>query len=156
MKYTLNRTCFACPEQYDLEDDDGNCVAYFRLRHGSFTVDCPDYGGVRVYMASPKGDGIFEEDERNHYLNEAFKAIAKHYGVSHIEVEEFSHTSKYVVAYMSFLDNDLHQKVVYAESERDALLTVLDTFDFTDVQNIEDIKNIAFDADIVVSVICID
>lgn len=64
--------CFACPEQYDVFDDVGNQVAYCRLRHGTFTVECPDVGGDLVYSSSSMdGDGTFHELERSHYLREA-------------------------------------------------------------------------------------
>ncbi|MFI3217620.1 MAG: hypothetical protein QX189_00645 [Methylococcales bacterium] len=79
MNIKLIRTCFACPEQYDAEDEEGKTVGYLRLRHGNFTVQCPDVGGTLVYQASPKGDGIFEEDEQEFYLNEALSAINKYY-----------------------------------------------------------------------------
>ena len=37
-------TCGACPEQYDAFDGERQ-VGYLRLRHGHFTVTCPDVGG---------------------------------------------------------------------------------------------------------------
>ena len=73
---TLKRTCFACPEQYDAFIGDIQ-VGYLRLRHGYFRVDYPDCGGKTIYVASPKGDGMFEEDELEYYLEEAKKAILK-------------------------------------------------------------------------------
>jgi len=72
--YTLVRTCTACPEQYDVFKE-GVQVGYLRLRHGYFRADAPDCGGVTVYEAEPNGDGMFEVDERDHYLEEAIKAI---------------------------------------------------------------------------------
>lgn len=70
----LKKTCNACPEQYDAFLD-GKMVGYLRLRHGSFTVQCPGYDGRLVYSATPRGDGIFEHDERDFYLRHAVKAI---------------------------------------------------------------------------------
>lgn len=70
----LKMTCGACPEQYDAFLD-GKQVGYLRLRHGYFRVDYPDCGGETIYEAEPKGDGFFENDERDFYLNEAKKAI---------------------------------------------------------------------------------
>ena len=69
--YKLELTCTACPEQYDVYDNEGNQVAYPRLRHGSFTATCPDVGGEQVFHAYPEGDGIFNDNERLHFLNEA-------------------------------------------------------------------------------------
>jgi hypothetical protein len=69
-------TCPSCPEQYDALID-GEKVGYLRLRHGRFYVECPECGGDRVFVAEPKGDGMFDEDEREHYLTLAAKAIHK-------------------------------------------------------------------------------
>ena len=71
----LERTSFACPEQYDVFDENDNQVGYLRLRHGNFRVDYPNCGGKVIYDAHPNGDGIFEEDEREHYLDMAKLAI---------------------------------------------------------------------------------
>ena len=71
----LIRTCYACPEQYDVLDEDHNVVGYLRLRHGFFRVDYPRCGDETIYEAYPKGDGSFEYDERKFYLTEAIKAI---------------------------------------------------------------------------------
>lgn len=70
----LVETCGACPEQYDAFID-GKLVGYLRLRHGHFTVHCPWAGGEEVYSAQPKGDGIFESDEREKHLTEAVEVI---------------------------------------------------------------------------------
>jgi hypothetical protein len=72
----LKRTCYACPEQYDAWMN-GKAVGYLRLRHGAFTVFCPNAPGEMVYEASPKGDGQFEDDEREAYLNSATLAIKR-------------------------------------------------------------------------------
>ena len=70
----LVQTCGACPEQYDVFLHD-NQIGYLRLRHGSFTADYPDAGGSLVYSASPNGDGIFEDAEREFYITQAVMAI---------------------------------------------------------------------------------
>lgn len=75
--YDLYRTCGACPEQYDVYKD-GVKVGYLRLRHGWFYAATPDCTGKRIYEARPKGDGIFEDDEREMYLTEAVNAIEEH------------------------------------------------------------------------------
>lgn len=67
----------ACPEDYNAYLD-GKQVAYLRLRHGSFTVRCPDGGGDVVYSGNPKGDGIFDDDEeRQLFLQRVVNAIIK-------------------------------------------------------------------------------
>lgn len=76
--YRLDRTCLACPEQYDVFAGDLQ-VAYFRLRHGRFRVDVPDCGGETIYEASPEGDGIFTDNERMRYLTEAITAVQTYY-----------------------------------------------------------------------------
>jgi hypothetical protein len=77
--YRLKQTCSACPEQYDVFDDLGQQVAYFRLRHGGFRVDVPDCGGETIYTANPNGDGIFDREERVRYLTEAVLAVQEYY-----------------------------------------------------------------------------
>ena len=71
------RTCFACPEQYDVYKGEEQ-VAYVRLRHGHLTVDVPDAGGDCILDANPKGDGIFDNDERESYLQEIANKIHDH------------------------------------------------------------------------------
>ena len=73
--YKLEMTCRACPEQYDVYDDEGTQVAYLRLRHGSFTACCPDVGGAFVFQAYPIGDGRFNNEERIKYLREAISKV---------------------------------------------------------------------------------
>lgn len=75
LNIVLKETCGACPEQYEAFLD-GKQVGYLRLRHGHFRVDYPDCGGETIYDAYPKGDGIFESEERDFYLTEAKKAIS--------------------------------------------------------------------------------
>jgi len=70
-KFRLVQTCGACPEQYDVYLGDRE-VGYMRLRHGYFYAECL---GETVYEAHPRGDGIFEYEERDHYLNAACRAI---------------------------------------------------------------------------------
>ena len=72
----LIQTCGAWPEQYDAYNGD-RLVGYLRLRHGTFTVDCPTPGGETVYTAQPNGDGIFDHDERDYYLRFAVDAIQR-------------------------------------------------------------------------------
>ena len=72
--YKFVLTCIACPESYDVFDPEGNQVAYMRLKHGKFSVSCPDYGGDTVYQARPKGDGIYADHERIAYLRDGIHA----------------------------------------------------------------------------------
>lgn len=74
--YELVRTCYMMPEQYDVLKD-GKQVGYLRLRHGEFYASCPDCCDNIVYEAEPNGDGIFDDDERDHYLAEAIAAVDK-------------------------------------------------------------------------------
>lgn len=70
----LQKTCNACPEQYDAFIGDEQ-IGYFRLRHGQFRVDAGDCGGPTVYEAEPIGDGIFDDDEREGFLNAGIDAL---------------------------------------------------------------------------------
>lgn len=69
----LVQTCGACPEQYDMYLD-GRNVGYFRLRHGYFRAEYVPTNET-VFSGEPKGDGIFECDERDFWLKSAIKAI---------------------------------------------------------------------------------
>ena len=69
--FRLAQTCGGCPESYDVWRD-GHLVGGLRLRHGTFSAWC---GDELVYTAEPRGDGIFEEGERDRYLTEACRAI---------------------------------------------------------------------------------
>ncbi|MDE4914815.1 hypothetical protein [Methylobacterium sp. 092160098-2] len=74
MTIKLVKTCTAYPEQYDAYEN-GERVGYLRLRHGHFRVDCPVSGGETVFRAEPRGDGMFEDDERDFHLTCAVLAI---------------------------------------------------------------------------------
>ena len=67
-RIVLIQTCMACPEQYDAYIDDVK-VAYLRLRHGYFYVQMPYDSENKIYEAYPAGDGLFEDWERELYLN---------------------------------------------------------------------------------------
>lgn len=74
------RTCYACPEQYDVHYDN-ELVGYVRLRHGYLYCDCPYIGGDTVYEAEiegPYGGGIFPDEEtRMEHLTNIGVAIVK-------------------------------------------------------------------------------
>ena len=73
-------TCSACPEAYDVfytENGEEKQIGYLRLRHGIFYAAYPDYGGEDVYVCRPKGDGIFNADEREEHLTKAVIALLK-------------------------------------------------------------------------------
>ena len=74
--YTLNRTCAACPEQYDVFKG-VELVGYLRLRHGRFCASYPDVNGRVVYSSDTIGDGMFEDKERTVHLFNAVDAIHK-------------------------------------------------------------------------------
>jgi hypothetical protein len=76
---TLKRTCLACPEQYDVYYENTLC-GYMRLRHGYFRTEyykTPDDNGEIVYECYPKGDGIFDNDEREEHLKKGAETIVK-------------------------------------------------------------------------------
>lgn len=144
MQITLEQTCYACPEQYDATDETGRQVGYLRLRHGKFTVECPDVGGTLVYAALPDGDGTFTVAERDGFLQDAIVAIRDfHCGTK---------TNKYVVAYISFHDNVLTQEIVEGSSEVEVAKSVLDISEVDEYSTIEQVQAYAFDSDSMISV----
>ena len=84
---TLKLGCEACPEQWEAYDQYGNHVGYLRLRHGRFTVECPDVGGDLVLDERPNGDGMFEDHERKSYLEWAVSCIIA-WSNEHMPVKE--------------------------------------------------------------------
>lgn len=75
----LEMTCPACPEQYDVFHGK-LLVGYLRLRHGQFRADFihPETREHEtVYSSAPKGDGMFEDSERQTELDNATAAIRK-------------------------------------------------------------------------------
>jgi len=70
----LKMTGNACPEQYEVFKD-GKQVAYYRLRHGEFTIDHPTACEEEIFAAEPNGDGIFDSDERLNYLAKAMRIV---------------------------------------------------------------------------------
>lgn len=74
----LVMTCGACPEQYDVYLDNKQ-VGYLRLRHGIFRAHYKDCAGENIYTATPQGDGIFEDDEREYYLTNAILSLLTHH-----------------------------------------------------------------------------
>jgi hypothetical protein len=82
----LYLTCSACPEQYDAYIGDKR-VAYLRLRHGYFSVTCPNVDGQLVYESHTKGDGCFNYDEREIELRAAIYAIINWEEVQNQKIE---------------------------------------------------------------------
>lgn len=64
-----------CPEQYDVMRN-GQRIAYVRLRHGNYTVECPDVGGETVLsMLVPNHAGNFSDENKDFYLKLAAEVI---------------------------------------------------------------------------------
>lgn len=74
------RTCYACPEQYDVYCDE-EVVGYVRLRHKYLYCECPYIDGDTVYEANiegPYGGGQFPDEEtRMEHLTNIGVAIVK-------------------------------------------------------------------------------
>ena len=82
---TFVETCSACPEQYDVMDNNGNQVAYVRLRWGGLQCEVPDCWGEIIYSHGFDDGwmGCFEDEEqREKYLNIIADKINEHYGRS--------------------------------------------------------------------------
>ena len=77
--YKLVLECRAMPEAYGVFLDNKE-IGYLRLRHGYFaaTYYLKDEDGEVVYDAEPKGQGEFDNDEREYYLNKAVEEIDKY------------------------------------------------------------------------------
>ena len=66
--YEFKQTSSACPEQYDVFDEDGVQVAYVRLRWGALRVDYPYRGGTTIYYTGiGNDDGCFKNDSQRRF-----------------------------------------------------------------------------------------
>ena len=96
----LIQTCGACPEQYeafikDFFSETGlRQVGYLRLRHGFFRVDYTDCGGETIYEARPRGDGCFNDDEQEFFLEEAKEAIINKLNEEQSKAEYWEYVDK--------------------------------------------------------------
>lgn len=73
--FVFKRTCFACPEQYDVYYKGEQC-AYVRLRGGRLLCEMPDCGGELVYSFNFDNDmGMFLEDKDREYHLEVISKI---------------------------------------------------------------------------------
>ena len=83
LKYNWVKTCDACPEQYDVFDEDGKQIAYVRARWGRITAECPDALEARVFDAAFSNDGYdgcFEDDShRQPFFTSIEEAITDYY-----------------------------------------------------------------------------
>lgn len=74
-------TCDACPEQYDVYDENHNMVGYVRLRWGGVSCKYPDVNGEVIYVASVSDDGwagMFDsKEQRLHHLTSISNEIIK-------------------------------------------------------------------------------
>ena len=83
-KWNLLMTCGCYPEQYDLLSVyDMSTRAYFRLRWGTFTVECPDCWGDKVYCYDMDGDGVegcfSSQEEREREIINALEKVVEYY-----------------------------------------------------------------------------
>lgn len=75
---TFYKTCDACPEQYEVRDENDKEVGYVRLRWGYLRVDYPCCGGETIYDAYMDDwwAGCFmSEKERMEHLTKIARAI---------------------------------------------------------------------------------
>ena len=85
-------TCSACPEQYDVFDNNENIVGYVRLRWGGLTCEYPDVGGECIYNVSIGGDGwtgcFDSKEQRMHHLNNIADKILERIEKGDVEDDE--------------------------------------------------------------------
>ena len=63
----------SCPEQWIIQDEKGNNIAFVRERHGNLSVGCPDYKGEVVLELIVK-DGKSVKD----YVDDIEDAITEY------------------------------------------------------------------------------
>ncbi len=81
--YELVMTSLACPEQYDMLNETGQTVGYFRLRGASYTVHAPECMGDLVfdhYWDDDPWKGSFDTDEeRREFLQKGIDAVLRYH-----------------------------------------------------------------------------
>lgn len=65
MHFKLEKTCGACPEQYNVFYGE-EYVGFLHLRNGLYSICDPNDNVITVMY--PNGDGIFESEERDKYI----------------------------------------------------------------------------------------
>ena len=77
MRFELEQTCAACPEQYDVYRG-ARQVGYIRLRNGYFYLSYQDMYGETIYEHTfeDRLKGCFDSDEeRDTYLKKSLEAL---------------------------------------------------------------------------------
>ncbi len=87
----LVNTCESVPEQYDVFLGE-EIVGYLRLRNGHFRAHLHGPEGDVVYEADTRGDGCFEDDERDLHLAAAIARLAA--AIAEASDEQLSWTSR--------------------------------------------------------------
>ena len=126
-KYIFKQTCSACPEQYDVFDEEGKQVAYVRLRWGGLSACCPDVGGTYIYSAGIGNDcGCFRtDDERMKHL----RKIAERIDQFNYDVRCADCGTKYVLDESNFDEIDDVGKTVFECPGCDRYIVVRDDGD---------------------------
>ncbi len=111
----FERTCIACPDQYDVYDGDKQ-VGYVSLRHGSLTCEYPCVGRERIYSAKIMNDaGMFEDDTlRMECLYEIAGRLLEKMGKS-VEMN-------YAVVFTYSFDDEMVVYTFWSEEEAKAFL----------------------------------
>ena len=79
MELKFIKTCNACPEQYDVVDEENKCIAYVRLRWGRLTAETEVIGELIYWHDFKEGfKGEFTILEREKYLKIIEKEILKY------------------------------------------------------------------------------
>ena len=89
-KLRFEKTCSACPEQYDVFKGSKQ-VGYIRLRHGILSCRYPNNRGKEIYIYefADEWKGCFNNDkERNFYLNKCSNALLKEIKEHKIQVRK--------------------------------------------------------------------
>lgn len=86
--FYLEETCGACPESWNVYTEEDGYLGYLYVRHGSYTVW--DTGDNQVYCNRDiKGDGLFDYDEREHYMKIGCVKLYNTYKDKQIKSEDY-------------------------------------------------------------------
>lgn len=86
--FYLKQGCGACPETWDVHTEEDGYLGYLYVRHGTYSVW--DTSDSNVFSTSDIiGDGLFDWDEREHWLKVGCAKLFKKYQNKQMTSEEY-------------------------------------------------------------------
>ncbi len=72
----LTKISISHPEEYEVSLQ-GNVIGFIRLNYNCLRVDYMNYGGEVLFDDATKGDGEFDESEKDNYIDMSKKVLVR-------------------------------------------------------------------------------